>query len=623
MSNQPQPRLGVCYYPEHWPENMWEQDAREMVEMGLSLVRIGEFAWSRLEPKEGQFEFEWLDRAIETLGNAGLKVVLGTPSATPPRWVVDKFPDMLAVDKDGNPRKFGSRRHYCFSHTGYREFAAQMAGRLAERYANNDHIEFWQTDNEYGCHDTTISYSDAARKEFRIWLKEKYGNQSINDAWGNVFWSMDYQNFDDVDLPNLTVTEPNPSHVMDFRRFSSDQVARWDLAQIKAIREHCSKPISHNYMGRVTEFDHYKLGENLEIATWDSYPLGFLEDRSDRTEAFKAQYCRTGDPDFQAFHHDLYRAVGRGRWGVMEQQPGPVNWAPYNPAPKPGMVRVWTWEAIAHGAEFVCYFRWRQPPFAQEQMHTALKRPDNSAYPVCDEIRQVAEELKSYQTSEVKADVALIFDYESQWAWEVQPQGKDFNYFKLVYAFYCACRALGLTLDIVSPRHEDFSKYKLVMAPGLYNVSEKLRQAFKGSGAQILYGPRTHSKTENFHLDQSGISELMGEQVQIIHVESLRPSEKIGLKNAGHFIIWNEQLSDTDFTSLQKADGSPAMISNDNLNYLAGWPNEIALTSVLKELLEAARVNLSVMGDGNRTVQKINTKFNLRYDIQAIEIEVN
>jgi len=610
----------VCYYPEHWPEELWAQDAREMADMGLSLVRIGEFAWSRLEPKEGQFEFGWLDRAIETLGLAGLKVVLGTPSATPPRWVLDKFPDMLAVDKDGRPRKFGSRRHYCFSHSGYRDFAAQMAGRLAERYADNPHIEFWQTDNEYGCHDTTFSYSDNAREAFRSWLKEKYGNRSINDAWGNVFWSMDYQDFDEIDLPNLTVTEPNPSHSMDFRRFSSDQVARWDLAQIKAIREHCSKPISHNYMGRVTEFDHYKLGENLEIATWDSYPLGFLEDRSDRDEDFKQKHCRTGDPDFQAFHHDLYRAVGRGRWGVMEQQPGPVNWAPYNPAPKPGMVRLWTWEAIAHGAEFVCFFRWRQPPFAQEQMHTALKRPDNTPYPVCDEVRQVAEELNSFEVSAVKAHVALIFDYASQWAWEVQPQGQDFDYFKLVYAYYCAYRELGLTVDILSPAHSEFSDYEMVLAPGLLHADETLRQNLKRSNTQVVYGPRTHSKTPDFHLNPSAISELIEDDVATIFVESLRPSEQIELAKSGKFKIWNEQIGQTSLATLEKSDGSPALLSKNNIHYLSGWPDDATLKAILRNLTKSAKLNLNEPADGDRFVNTQNSVFCLNYGKQAVEI---
>jgi beta-galactosidase len=350
--------LGVCYYPEQWDEALWPEDARRMVEAGLTLVRIGEFAWSRIEPEPGRFDWDWLDRAIETLGQAGLKVVLGTPTVTPPRWMLTRHPDMLAHDAQGRPRDFGSRRHYCFSHEGYLEECRRIVTHLADRYGRNPAIAAWQTDNEYGCHDTTISYSPAARAAFRRWLAARYGSvAALNAAWGNVFWSMEYRAFDEVCLPNLSVTEPNPAHVMAFRRFSSDQVVRFNRAQAEIIRARSAAPISHNYMGRVTDFDHYAVGADLEIATWDSYPLGFLEDRVPATPEHQRRYARQGDPDFQAFHHDLYRAVGRGRWWVMEQQPGPVNWAPVNPAPLPGMVRLWTWEAFAHGAEAVCYFR--------------------------------------------------------------------------------------------------------------------------------------------------------------------------------------------------------------------------------------------------------------------------
>ena len=273
--------LGTCYYPEHWDEALWTDDARRMVEAGLTWVRIGEFAWSRLEPHPGEFHWDWLDRAIEVLGSAGLKVVLGTPTATPPRWMADKHPDMFAVDVDGKPRGFGSRRHYCFSHIGYREECARIVEMFAERYGANPHVGAWQTDNEYGCHDTTISYSEAALKAFRIWLREKYQTiEALNGAWGNVFWSMEYNTFDQIGLPNLTVTEPNPAHSLDFRRFSSDQVITFNRLQTEIIRKHSAAPISHNYMGRITDFDHYKVGDDLEIATWDSYPLGFLEDRT-------------------------------------------------------------------------------------------------------------------------------------------------------------------------------------------------------------------------------------------------------------------------------------------------------------------------------------------------------
>ena len=202
--------LGVYYYPEHWSEDVWAEDARRMVDAGLSWVRIGEFAWSRLEPKPDEFDWGWLDRAIGVLGDAGLKIILGTPTATPPRWMLDKHPDMLAVDEQGRPRGFGSRRHYCFSHQGYREESKRITRKFAERYGANKHIQAWQTDNEYARHDTTRSYSYAATEGFHFWLAQKYqSTDALNRAWGNVFWSMEYDDFADIDLPNLTVTEPN------------------------------------------------------------------------------------------------------------------------------------------------------------------------------------------------------------------------------------------------------------------------------------------------------------------------------------------------------------------------------------------------------------------------------
>jgi len=588
-------KLGVCYYPEHWPSTMWKADAAEMKSLGLSLVRIGEFAWSKLEPKEGDFDFDWLDQAIEILGKAGLKVILGTPSATPPRWVVDKFPDMLAWDEHGRPRGFGSRRHYCFSHEAYKQFAAKMAARLAKRYGNHPALYAWQTDNEYGCHDTIRSYSPRAKKAFQAWLTDKYKSISeLNQRWGNVFWSMEYDTFDQVGLPNLTVTEPNPSHKMDFYRFSSDQVVAWNDAQLQAIRAYSDKPIFHNYMGRITEFDHFKLGENMEIATWDTYPLGFLEDRSDRSESFKHKYQATGDPDFQAFHHDIYRAVGRGRWGIMEQQPGPVNWAPNNPAPAAGMVRVWTMEAMAHGAEFVAYFRWRQLPFGQEQMHTALKRSDNRPTAVLDEIKLVNEDLKKYkETQKSKTQVGLIFDYESQWAWEVQPQGEEFDYFRLVYDFYCGLRKLGVDVDILPPDNKVIGGYGCVVVPGLFSLDTELIKSLSTYSGELLLGPRTHTKTADFHINTDTVSEIMGLPIKLDYVETIRGTESRHFEGIGTFHRWIEQL-------LVNGESGLPILYKDSKTYLCGWPDESTMVSILTDCLIRAGIEIKPQNDGVR-----------------------
>ena len=608
--------LGVCYYPEHWEEHQWAKDATRMAALGLTWVRIGEFAWSRLEPEPGRHDLDWLDRAIETLGSHGLKIVLGTPTATPPRWMIDRHPDMFALDQDGKPRGFGSRRHYCFSHRGYRTECARIVALLAERHGRNPHVAAWQTDNEYACHATTLSYSSAATEGFRNWLARKYQSpDALNRAWGNVFWSMEYSDFNDISLPNLTVTEPNPSHVMDFRRFASDEVVSFNRVQTDIIRKHSTAPIAHNYMGAVTEFDHFATGADLDIASWDSYPLGFLSDRIPADAGHKRRFVRQGDPDFQAFHHDLYRAVGRGRWWIMEQQPGPVNWAPYNPDPLPGMARLWAWEAFAHGAEAVCYFRWRQAPFAQEQMHAGLLRPDSAPAQAFDEAGQVAKELASMpEAGTAVANVALIFDYASDWAWEIQPQGRRFSYFWLVFHIYKGLRQLGLNVDIVPRDSADLSPYKLVLAPGIFTLSDPLKSALAAHKGTAILGPRTNSKTENFSIPVPLPPALPGLDAVVARVESLPPDVTVPLTQGGALINWREKLEGTATVTEVAEDGWPALISSGKLHYLAGWPDEQALTRILHRACLAEGIETDPLPEGLRRRDTATHRFLFNYN---------
>ena len=265
-------QLGVCYYPEHWPESWWADDARRMAEMGLSLVRIGEFCWSRVEPEPDRFEWGWLDRAIETLAGAGLKIILCTPTATPPKWLVDRDPAILPVGADGSVRQFGSRRHYCFSSDTYLEQARRITRKFAERYGQNPAVVAWQTDNEYGCHDTVVSYSPSAARRFRLWLGDRYGSiDRLNETWGNVFWSMEYGDFSAIDPPRGTVTEANPAHRLDYLRFASDEVVRFNRAQCDILRELSpGRRLTHNFMLLFTGFDCYRVAADLDVASWDS-----------------------------------------------------------------------------------------------------------------------------------------------------------------------------------------------------------------------------------------------------------------------------------------------------------------------------------------------------------------
>lgn len=616
------PTLGVCYYPEHWPEEVWAKDAARMVDAGLTWVRIGEFAWSRLEPSEGKFTWDWLDRAVDTLADAGLKIIMGTPTATPPRWMVDKYPDMLAVDAQDRPRKFGSRRHYDFSHLPYRAEAERITKMMGKHYGRHPSVMAWQIDNEYDCHDTTLSYSDAARVGFREWLAQKYQSpDALNRAWGNVFWSMEYDSFDQIDLPNLTVTEPNPSHVLDFRRYSSDQVVAFNRTMVEALRPLTSAPLIHNFMGRITSFDHWKVGADLDIASWDSYPIGFLSDRLEGSEEEKQYFLRQGHPDMQAFHHDLYRAVGRGRMWVMEQQPGPVNWAPYNPAPLPGMVRLWTWEAIAHGAESVLYFRWRQAPFAQEQMHSGLLRPDDADAPAMAECKQIANEINDLFTTvnAAPASVGLVFDYDSAFAWDAHPQGADFETFRLTFAAYRALRSLGLNIDILPPDTSDLSAYKLVLAPGLLTLSDPLRQAIEAGETLALIGPRTDTKTDNLTIPTPmgpNINEL---DITVAVTESLPPSDEIPLTKGDAFKHWFEHLEGNAKVYETTTSGQPAVMGTDTIRYLAGWPDEATFQRVLKRLCTEVGIKTHKLPDGLRIRDTESHRFVFNYAPEPLE----
>ncbi len=617
-------RLGCCYYPEHWPEEMWAEDARRMVAMGLTRVRIGEFAWSRIEPQPWRYDWGWLDRAIETLHAAGLGIILGTPTATPPKWLVDKMPDMLAIDAHGRERRFGSRRHYCFSHLGYRGECARITAALAERYGNHPGIVAWQTDNEYGCHDTIVSYSDSAAQGFRRWLERRYPDvAALNTAWGNVFWSQEYRSFAEIDPPHLTVTEPNPAHVLDYRRFASDEVVSFNRAQVDILRAGSpGRDVVHNYMGFFTEFDHHAVSRDLDVATWDSYPIGFLEQFwFSRDE--KLRYARQGHPDIAAFHHDLYRGCANGRWWVMEQQPGPVNWAAHNPAPMPGMVRLWTLEAAAHGAELVSYFRWRQAPFGQEMHHAGLLRPDSVDDVGAHEARAAAADLAVLgDLGPPPKSVALLFSYEAAWLFDAQPQGRSFRYIELVFGMYSALRRLGLDVDIL-PVDAALDGYKMVVAPSLPILDPALVERLTGLGIPVLFGPRSGSRTVDFQIPDGLPPGALrcAIPITIPRVESLRE----GLVEQGNgFTItrWFEHV-ETDLAAQEVlTDGRGVVYANGSLRYLAGWPDEALLARLFERMASEAAIEIVDLPADLRLRRAGEVTFAFNYGPDPIDLAV-
>ncbi|WP_042259905.1 beta-galactosidase [Paraburkholderia heleia] len=622
-------RLGVCYYPEHWPEAMWKDDAARMKALGIAQVRIAEFAWSRIEPAPGEFDWGWLDRAIDTLGAAGLQVVMCTPTATPPKWLVDQHPDILPVGADGRVRGFGSRRHYDFSSPAYFEASRRICEAVAARYGQHPAVACWQTDNEYGCHQTVVSYSPAAVQRFRAWLKARYGSiDALNTAWGTVFWSMEYRSFDEIEAPVGTVTEAHPSHRLDYQRFASDEVRRYNRMQAGILRAHSpGRPIAHNFMQLFMEFDHYKVAADLDVAAWDSYPLGALDQQWFAPEV-KARYLRTGHPDFASFNHDVYRGMSKLPFWVMEQQPGPVNWAQWNPAPLPGMVRLWSWEAFAHGAGCVSYFRWRQAPFAQEQMHAGLNTPDNrpdlgsaEAGRVAEEIEAVLAAAKGGRDFDVKTPVALVLDYEAKWLFEIHPQGADFHYPRFAVEYYSALRALGFDVDIVSV-HAPLDGYRLVVVPPLPVVPDDFAQRLASSGAQVVIGPRTGSKTADLqipaNLPPGPLAALL--PLRVWRVESLRPdiNEPVRFEmdgaHEGHARHWRDLIELGAETCESEwavpevratfSDGHPAYVKSGAVHYLASLFDEASTQALFARVAREAGLTPQPLGDAIRVSRR-------------------
>lgn len=600
--------LGVCYYPEHWPEQKWAEDAALMRKMGIEWVRIGEFAWSRIEPARADWQFDWLDRAIDILSNAGLKIVMCTPTATPPKWLVDERPEILAWDESEKPRRFGSRRHSDFTNPAWREESRRIVEYVAERYGQKNGVAAWQLDNEYGCHDTVLSYAPCCRWAFRRWLEKRYRTiKALNEAWGAAFWSQEYGSFGQIDPPNLTVTEANPTHRLDYWRFASEQVAVYNRIQTEIVREMSpGRPITHNFMGFFTLFDHTRVAADLDFASWDSYPLGFTDKAMPwLSDDERRIYARTGHPDVAAFHHDLYRGLSHnGDFWVMEQQPGPVNWAAHNPAPAPGMVRLWTHEALAHGAGVVSYFRWRQSSVAQEQCHTGLNRPDGSLDTGGEEVVEVGGEIGFLDFANQRPDiatVAILFDDECDAAIKIQPQGQSFDYLRLAFTFYEAARRFGLDVDFLRPG-DDATEHDLLLIPSQVIMDDRTADALLERTKPTIVGPRTGSRTRNHaipkNLAPGPLADKLG--IKITRVESLPDAvtDSITIGNQSYPVRhWRERIEGDANVISNFDDGDVALTEQDGWYYCGFWPEIEILENLINQALGG---NLEPLPEGLR-----------------------
>ena len=494
--------FGVDYYPEHWPEERWPLDAKMMREAKINIVRLAEFAWAKMEPEDGRFDFSWLDRAIGILAGEGIKVVLGTPTAAAPKWLMDKHPDAYPKDLYGLKKGFGTRRHYCPTNKAYREYSARITRKMAEHFKENPDIVAWQTDNEFGAG----CYCDNCHKSFQEWLKKKYKTIDVlNEEYGTVFWSQTYRSFKEV--PGITYSSSdgfsqnaeagamlstpfnhNPGLVLDYHRFFSDAIAEFQKIQIDEIRKLSNLPITHNYMGHYSELDYYNLGKDLDFISWDCYPDNMWG---------KASYQSV------SMAHDLMRGIKRKKFWVMEQQSGPCGWHAMGDTPEPGQIRLWTYQSIAHGAEAVLYFRWRACTFGIEQYWYGILDHDGIGRRRYREIQETGTELTKLSDiitgSDIKNEVVLIKSYDHVWSHRGQPHNLKFNYNGLLGEFYRAFLSNNVTIDVTSDA-ADFSAYKMVVLPAYNMVTEefgKKCEEYVENGGVLIITFRSGTRTWN------------------------------------------------------------------------------------------------------------------------------
>ncbi|KWV14820.1 beta-galactosidase [Xanthomonas translucens pv. translucens] len=606
--------LGVAWYPEQWPEAQWERDLTLMQAAHVRVVRIGEFAWSRMEPREGQYDFGWLDRAIAAAARHHIVVVLGTPTAAPPAWLTQAYPDTLRVGQDGVRDEHGNRQQFSFASARYRRFAHAIAEQMAQRYGRNRHVVGWQLDNEYA----QASFDPEAKAQFHAWLQRKYGSiEALNRRWATAYWSQTYNDFAQIPVHE---DGQNPALLLEWKRFVSDTWTDYSRNQIDAIRPHADPRqfITTNTMGWFAGFDAYTVHDVLDIAAWDDYVAGERYDWVDN-----------------AARHDLTRGYKQRNYWVMETQPGFVNWRATNVALRKGQVRAMAWQAVAHGADAVSYWQWRAAPNGQEEYHGTLVGADGEPVPVYAEIQQVGAEFAkagaALAGTTPHAEVALINDFDSRWALGFQKHSADFDPVVQMKSFYRPLRQQAQVVDVVSAL-APLDGYKLVVAPSLNVLSEAQAQRLKAyveHGGHLVLGPRSAMKNADNGLQpqrQPGpLGELLGGRVQQFYALD-KPIPVAGAAGEGSAKIWAEQLqaraAQTEVPLRYGQangwlDGAPAVLTRrvgkGRISYVGAWLDDATLDRLTGDWLRDAQVRVpladvpqdvevGVRSDGRRRV---------------------
>lgn len=537
---------GVYYYPEHWDESQWERDFRKMRELGFEFTHFAEFAWAQLEPEEGVYDFAWLDRAVALAAKYDLKVIMCTSTATPPVWLSRKYPEILLKDEQGITLDHGARQHASFASPLYRKLAFRMIEKLAEHYGNDARIVGWQLDNEPA---VQFDYNPKAEQGFRDFLREQYDNDiaALNAAWGTAFWSEVYRSFDEITLPKRAQMFMNHHQILDYRRFAAKQTNDFLNEQCLLIKRYAKHQwVTTNYIPNYEE-GHIGGSPALDFQSYTRYMV------YGDNEGIGRRGYRVGNPLRIAMANDFFRPI-QGTYGVMELQPGQVNWGAINPQPYPGAVRLWLWSVFAGGSDFICTYRYRQPLYGTEQYHYGIVGTDGvTVTPGGEEYAQFMQEIKSLrgrvaEREKKPADylarrTAILFNHENSWSIERQPQNRTWNTLGHIEKYYRTLKAFGAPVDFITEK-QDLTPYPVVIVPAYQLADKELVErwtAYAKQGGNLVITCRTAQKDRFGRLPEapfgSMIFDLTGNEMEFYDL--LLPDEPGVVKMGDNHYRWN------------------------------------------------------------------------------------
>lgn len=538
--------LGVAYYPEQWPKAMLHEDLDRIVEMGANSIRIGEFAWHMMEKTPGQYDFSFFDQVVAEAQKRGLSVVFGTPTATFPAWLAKAYPEILAMNADGTSRVFGGRRQYCFNSEVYRTFSERIVGQLVSHFADQKHLTVWQVDNEFGHEGSDVCFCPKCHRAFQVYLKDHYQTIDVlNETYGTIFWGQTYNDFQEIPMPLATITTHNPLLKLDWSRFRSYSLNTFARGQIDVIAKNKGKhqTITHNFFGGYfdRQYDQNDLSESLDFVSFDNYPVwGGLDEPIEPAEI--------------ALAHDYMRGLKQKNFWILEQLIGAQGHDAIGYLPRPNQAIMWATQAMARGCEALYFFRYRGFNKGQEQYCQGILDPHNDTNDKFEDAKKFFKTIKDHEAhlmSEIKAEIALLYDYDNRWSWHGQVQSSTFDYTQELLRHYRNVHALNLPIDVLAIQ-KDFSKYKLVLLPAMQMIDQGLAkrlETYVAAGGTLIVGFRTGTKDRdnNLHFGMKApgyLRDLTG--VQVAQYEALGHHKSVAILKEGHQVgvgtVWRDLL---------------------------------------------------------------------------------